>query len=999
MKGNKLLAVCNECSGLEFVKLEQLYEHFSQAHPDIPTTSTQPGETCHYKWKTKLQHGGHTAALCCNMCSFVTTELNVFQKHVEAHDEKDKRYEYHCKIDNLCGFRCETREQLAEHKKLLHKNKLECPVCGYMNANVRNLRIHMRAHRNGHKHCCHLCAYGSQTKAALVVHKVREHGMDQDVAVQQYDIDLIDPEKLNKNCSVTHCNFVGKSVSEMWSHMSACHKVRCQLCEFETFIFHQLEKHMRMKHPDQHISLPESNALTCKECYGFTTENQSDLHEHMATCTGGVQAKQCKLCNFKTSNNDLMVRHRLISHPTRATVYKCEQCDYSSESVVYFREHRIRSHMRVVKESGAVIYKCNICDYEHKMVRELETHILREHGDAHTDEISYLCETCSFSCSSQEKFYRHRLNHLPRCQSPTTSKYYVQCEDCSYRAPDVIQLGHHCYRVHWKLDGFTKRRRNLCHLCSYTADTNETIREHLKKVHHSDVRFICKFCDFATNHFAEYMRHRKSNHPDVVTRRNWRPGQKRKRAKYVERRWGVCKEIDPTKCSQCGFHSEDTRKVSDHIVEVHPDSSFAFDIQRKKKLMDDTGRRNKEIRKSAHNEFKEIPLQCTECEYKAGDESDIHKHIKEQHPATRLARVITYKEILARNKRRRKVAAEIREASLPLQCADCAFCAQDQEEIKAHITKNHEQSLTAKAILINMKNEIRNQKDRLKRLAEKKAESEKPSHGDTTHSKGAQKRIAKSSSASKSTCKSSQSGKKKDAKSLKAPQPSNNLNQRVKTESTQPRSKNRGTVTPKVTPKVSQPKKVNKATVKPKAAQPKTKNKGIAKRKAAQRKTSEPKRRKIVFETQSKDLCFVRLERIVLPHLFNSKPTKQISSSPTKYGKVMHTTTNAITLKDNQCDALCETNTRDADVFSSLTEGIAAGQQEPDVKVEIDGIYVNWQAPTAAPFDVTVDVHHAEVKQEPSDCLENPDSSALHRSSQVDDQFTTPDMKVDVDLM
>ena len=123
MKGNKLLAVCNECSGLEFVKLEQLYEHFSQAHPDIPTTSTQPGETCHYKWKTKLQLGGHTAALCCNMCSFVTTELNVFQKHVEAHDEKDKRYEYHCKIDNLCGFRCETREQLAEHKKLLHKIK------------------------------------------------------------------------------------------------------------------------------------------------------------------------------------------------------------------------------------------------------------------------------------------------------------------------------------------------------------------------------------------------------------------------------------------------------------------------------------------------------------------------------------------------------------------------------------------------------------------------------------------------------------------------------------------------------------------------------------------------------------------------------------------------------------------------------------------------------------------------------------------------------------
>ena len=148
---------------------------------------------------------------------------------------------------------------------------------------------------------------------------------------------------------------------------------------------------------------------------------------------------------------------------------------------------------------------------------------------------------------------------------------------------------------------------------------------------------------------------------------------------------------------------------------------------------------------------------------------------------------------------------------------------------------------------------MRKQKDRLKRVDEKKAEAEKRSQGDKTHSKGAQKRIAKSSSASKSTCKSSQSGKKKDAKSLKAPQLSNNLNQHVKTESTQPRSKNRGTVTPKVTPKVSQPKKVNKATVKPKAAQPKTKNKGIAKRKADQRKTSEPTRRKFVYETQDKE--------------------------------------------------------------------------------------------------------------------------------------------------
>ncbi|XP_022671065.1 zinc finger protein 628-like [Varroa jacobsoni] len=87
---------------------------------------------------------------------------------------------------------------------------------------------------------------------------------------------------------------------------------------------------------------------------------------------------------------------------TGKSLYKCEQCDYTTSWPSW-----LRTHQRV--HTGERPFACHLCSYTSSQSSNLQQHLKR-----HSDERPYKCDLCEYSCKRGHQLTTHRRTHFAR---------------------------------------------------------------------------------------------------------------------------------------------------------------------------------------------------------------------------------------------------------------------------------------------------------------------------------------------------------------------------------------------------------------------------------------------------------------------------------------------------------------------------------------------------------------------------------------------------------
>ena len=120
-----------------------------------------------------------------------------------------------------------------------------------------------------------------------------------------------------------------------------------------------------------------------------------------------------------------------------------------------------------------VIFKCEQCNFETESEKGLKVHFRRKHVDVL--DIPQTCDFCEMKCFNKQNLEDHLKKHSYR-----ELKY--KCEDCDFLVEDILSLDVHVERKH---SGNFK-----CVICGFSEKDEEHLNTHL----HTCETFTCDYC-------------------------------------------------------------------------------------------------------------------------------------------------------------------------------------------------------------------------------------------------------------------------------------------------------------------------------------------------------------------------------------------------------------------------------------------------------------------------------------------------------------------------
>ncbi|RZC32447.1 hypothetical protein BDFB_001481 [Asbolus verrucosus] len=429
----------------------------------------------------RRKHLNEFVAFCkeCNM-GFVTqflhkTHINLVHKNLQL-------------VCDVCGARLSSLSSLKEHK-LTHdpnygkERSHVCEICGKSYLNSRNLKGHMKIHKQMRPHVCNICGKSVSSKKILETHIKMHTGLK----------DFI--------CKVCNKGFASKEYLEVHHRIHTGNKpFSCELCGKRFTQKTSLTVHMR-HHTGQ-------RPYKCECGKEFTTKSHLMTH-YKAHDVGGVdidyisrpekksEDKHCPHCPKSFPNNRKLKRH-LIAHSEQRP-YSCDIC-----SKKFKRKYDITVHKRV--HGGMLSFQCDFCE---KILRskgsfmthrrrhlkdyiqvckicgagfvtnqEYNNHMGSKHGTS-----AHICDICGRGCYDKAALQGHMAKHAKDYEN---NKY--ECNLCNKTFLQEKYLKHHFFRMH--KDGGQKF---ICDLCGKRLNSKTSLRDHL--IMHSGLKPIeCKEC-------------------------------------------------------------------------------------------------------------------------------------------------------------------------------------------------------------------------------------------------------------------------------------------------------------------------------------------------------------------------------------------------------------------------------------------------------------------------------------------------------------------------
>lgn len=356
---------------------------------------------------------------------------------VEAKEEKVKKEGYEC----TCGivYRRQSRMEtcLRSHNLYLDKDSCLCLHCTKQFKNKEDLALHRkRLHRK--RFPCKFCPTDYSTGKELFRH-LQAH---RKVQLTEFKI-ISETVKGKQKLKCLICSKSYSELSALMRHTLGDHKESyiCRKCKKSFSKIVEFANHTKTSHPEfEGLSILDAleafaklaRAWKCEECnMQFYEADKLALHqiETHRPETKPESQFQCEDCRRVFISQKGLTSHRRVHHSTadpeqaepEETGVMCVECRKVCQDT-----NALNSHMRF--HSLDRKYPCKFCDFRFATPEKRKAH-----AEIHTGDMKYVCFICEYQCSSENRLKMHKmsLKHLNMKEFLLTGKPLIEEESTS----------------------------------------------------------------------------------------------------------------------------------------------------------------------------------------------------------------------------------------------------------------------------------------------------------------------------------------------------------------------------------------------------------------------------------------------------------------------------------------------------------------------------------------------------------------------------------------
>ena len=252
---------CDRCE-YQALSINVLEVHKSSKHDrvryncDMCDFSTNwPANLTTHKKKKHMppEEGVETKMYPCDRCDYQASNIHVLEVHQTS---KHDRVQYSC---DMCEFKTNWPANLSTHRKKKHMDpqgqenvkKFPCDRCDYAAHSQAVLEVHKSSKHDRVQYRCDMCDYTSNWPTNLATHRKKKHMKSRE---KREDLDQEDWRLDPKFVTTLPPDL---KITKMEKAQDQEKRYNCDLCEFSTNWFDNLETHRLKRHGNVKRELPD----------------------------------------------------------------------------------------------------------------------------------------------------------------------------------------------------------------------------------------------------------------------------------------------------------------------------------------------------------------------------------------------------------------------------------------------------------------------------------------------------------------------------------------------------------------------------------------------------------------------------------------------------------------------------------------------------------------------------------------------------------------------
>ena len=266
--------------------------------------------------------------------------------------------------------------------------------------------------------------------------------------------------------------------------------------------------------PQENEQTENRNKFACGLCQ-FQTSNENLLQKHVTSIHGGEAgasgAKQCQqktdsklscsMCEFRTTNESILRRHKSNTHKNSGS-FVCEKCAFSTPLETNLKLHKEAMHRVESNTTSSTRTNDNMDDDD-------------------DDEYPNDEEVAAFYAEQNEN-RRRRTNPQSSADAPQTSKQTENqskfvCSRCEFQTSSEGILKKHVSSIHVSETGASRAEQETnsklsCSKCGFKTTNENILKRHESNIHGNSEPLACEKCNFSTTKKINLKWHMEAMH-------------------------------------------------------------------------------------------------------------------------------------------------------------------------------------------------------------------------------------------------------------------------------------------------------------------------------------------------------------------------------------------------------------------------------------------------------------------------------------------------------
>eukprot|EP00088_Acartia_fossae_P023320 TRINITY_DN2436_c0_g1_i10.p1 TRINITY_DN2436_c0_g1~~TRINITY_DN2436_c0_g1_i10.p1 ORF type:complete len:616 (-),score=97.87 TRINITY_DN2436_c0_g1_i10:160-2007(-) len=387
----------------------------------------------------------------------------------------------------------------------------------------------------------------------------------------------------------------------------------------------------------------------------------------------GKEVLTCAICKYTTNNRTYHQDH--ISGGLKYR--KCPWCPlHMSQGIKRISQHLKKAHGGGKDAGGGSSpFNCLLCGEKLKRLSSLELHLAKVHGRGE----EYHCGQCTYSSPCLKTVRGHVNTHKgPFC-----------CDICGAFLASKASLRNH-------MEGKHGARKFHCELCSFSSTRKFGLTQHMS-IHNGKI-FLCDQCDFSTVHKANFTKHMQRKHskePRKETPRDQFPcdlcnskystklGLSRHKKSHTAPESIACTE------DGCEYVTSRPDNLKHHVEKVHRGIRWPC------KQCDYVGGYKSDLNRHIKVTHEGFLLKCTLCKYTTPKKCRLSWHMSKVHQqgpeGTKW--VCDMCEFVAGYEGELNRHIKVVHNGFTLKCEFCEYTTPKKYRLKVHVKKVHQQKM------------------------------------------------------------------------------------------------------------------------------------------------------------------------------------------------------------------------------------------------------------------------------------------------------------------